>query len=67
MEDSFTTHFSDIGSCIAIIKSVPCRMCTQCGEVVYVLDVGQRLEQIVNALKDTLTEVAIIQYSGAAA
>ena len=67
MENSVTTHFSDLDSCIAIIKSVPCRKCTQCGEVVYVLEVGQRLEQIVNTLKDSLTEVAIIKYSSVAA
>ena len=67
MENSVTTHFSDLDSCIAIIKSVPCRRCSQCGEVVYLLDVGQRLEQIVDALKASLTEVAIIQYSSSAA
>ena len=67
MEHSVSTHFSDLGTCIAIVKSVPCWKCTQCGEVVYFLEVGERLEQIVNTLKDSLTEVAIIKYSNAAA
>jgi len=31
------------------------------------LDVGERLEQIVDALRDTLTEIAVVQYSDKAA
>ena len=66
MKDDTTTHFTDLGSCIIIIKNVPCHTCTQCGEVVYKLDVGERLEQIIDKLKNSLTEVAIVHYSDAA-
>ena len=41
MEDGTTTHFADLGTCIVIIKSVPCNTCMQCGEVTYNLDVGE--------------------------
>lgn len=54
---------ADIGTCIIIIRNVPCHKCLQCGEVSYSLDVGERLEQMVDALKDTMTEVAIVKYS----
>ena len=67
MENGTTTHFADLGSCIVITKSVPCHKCTQCGEVAYPLAVGERLEQIINNLKDSLTEVAIVLYSETAA
>ena len=67
MEDSITTHCTDIGSCIVVIKNVPCRVCTQCGAIAYMLDVGKKLEQIISATKNTLSEVSIINYSNAAA
>ena len=62
-----TTHFSDLGTCIVVIKSVPCYKCTQCGETVYRLDVGEQLEGIINTLKGSLTEVAIVHYPNTAA
>lgn len=67
MKDDTTTYFSDLGSCIVIIKNVPCYICTQCSETVYSLEVGERLEQILESHKNSLTEVAIIQYSNKAA
>ena len=67
MEDGTTTYFSDLGSCIIIVKNVPCHICTQCSETVYSLEVGERLEQIVESLKNSLAEVAIVQYSNEAA
>ena len=67
MKDGTTTHFTDLGSCMVIIKNVPCYTCLQCGEIVYRLDVGERIEEIINALKHSPTEVAIVHYSNAAA
>ena len=32
MEMSATTYFTDLSSCMVIIKSVPCYKCPQCGE-----------------------------------
>jgi YgiT-type zinc finger domain-containing protein len=63
MKEDKTTYMADLGTCIVIVKSVPCHKCTQCGEVAYSLAVGKRLEQIVDALENSLTEVAIVQYS----
>jgi YgiT-type zinc finger domain-containing protein len=65
--DGLTTHVTDLGSCVIIIRSVPCHKCTQCGEISYNLSVGERLEQIVETLKSGVTEVAIVQYSNEAA
>ena len=67
MKDSTTTHFTDMGACIIVVKNVPCHICTQCGEIVYGIKVGKRLEQIVDTLKNSLTEVAIVHYSEKAA
>ena len=67
MEKNFTTYFNDLDSSIVVVKAVPCFKCTQCGEVAYSLDVGERLEEITNTLKSSLTEVAIVNYSASAA
>jgi YgiT-type zinc finger domain-containing protein len=63
MTDGYATEVTDLGTCVIIIRNVPCHKCTQCGEVSYTLDVAERLEQIVDALRDSVTEVAIVKYS----
>jgi len=66
-ENGFTIDVTDLGSCIVIVRGVPCYKCTQCGETTFDLVVGERLEQIVDALKDSITEIAVVQYSSVAA
>jgi YgiT-type zinc finger domain-containing protein len=67
MHPNTTSDFTDLKYCIVVIRSVPCHKCTQCGEVAYDFNVGERLEEIVGALKDSLTEIAVVQYSEKAA
>ncbi|MCL2717845.1 MAG: type II toxin-antitoxin system MqsA family antitoxin [Lachnospiraceae bacterium] len=67
LKEGLTTYFVDLGSCMVIIKNVPCQTCEQCGEVVYNGTVIRRLEAIVKATKNSLTEIAVINYSDKAA
>jgi hypothetical protein len=55
----------DLGNCIVIIKNVPCNKCTQCGEISYSGSTVKKIEAIINQLKNSLTEVAIVNYSAA--
>jgi len=66
-ENEFTIDVTDLGSCIVIVRGVPCYKCTQCGEITFDLIVGERLEQIVDTLKDSISEIAVVQYSNTAA
>ena len=66
-EHSHTIDVTDLGSCIIIVRGVPCYKCTQCGEVTFDLCVGERLEKIVDELKNTNSEIAVVQYSSVAA
>ena len=66
MKESTTTHFVDMKKCIVIIKNVPCMRCTQCGEAVYTDEVAERLDEIVEAVSKLMTEIAVVEYSGAA-
>ena len=63
MKDGFTTYMEDLGTCIVIIKNVPCKKCSQCGEVSYSGTVVKQIERIIDNLKNSLTEVAIVNYS----
>ena len=65
MKPSTTTYMEDLGNCIVIIKNVPCNKCTQCGEVSYSGATIKRIEAIIAQLKNTLTEIAVINYSTA--
>ena len=63
MHDDTTSDFTDLETCIVVIRNVPCHKCTQCGEVAYDFNVGERLEQIIDTVKGSMMEVAIITYS----
>jgi YgiT-type zinc finger domain-containing protein len=67
MVSDTTSDLTDLSTCVVVIRNVPCYKCTQCGEVAYDFSVGERLEQIVDSVKESAMEVAIVIYSGKAA
>jgi len=67
MSQGFTTDFTDLGSCMVIVKKVPCLICDQCGEVAFSGTVVRQLEHITNTLKESLAEIAVVQYSDSVA
>jgi YgiT-type zinc finger domain-containing protein len=67
MVDDTTSDITDLKTCIIIVRNVPCHKCTQCGEVAYDFNVGERLEQIVDSYRDSLTEITVVKYSNTAA
>lgn len=66
MISSSTTHVVNYKNCIIIIKNVPCEECEQCGEKYYSDEVAKQIEVLVNAAKQLMQEIAIIDYSKAA-
>ena len=65
-EKSLTTSVTDLGKCLIIVRNVPCYKCSECNEIIYSADVIQRLETIIEAAKQLMQEVSIIDYSQAA-
>jgi YgiT-type zinc finger domain-containing protein len=63
MTEGITTDFTDLGSCMVIVKNVPCMICEQCGETAFIGTVVRKLDEITNKLKDSLTEIAVVQFS----
>lgn len=65
-EKGFTTSVTDLGTCLIIVRNVPCYKCTECSEVMYTGDVVQRLEQVIETAKRMTQEVSIIDFGRAA-
>ncbi len=67
LTDGTTTYMADLGNIIVIVKNVPCHKCIQCGEESYSGTVVAQLERIIDQLRDTLTEIAVVNYDNRAA
>ncbi len=62
LKNATTDYIVNLKSCIIIIKNVPCEECSQCGETYYNDETAQKLETIVNKVKDMVRDVAIFEY-----
>jgi YgiT-type zinc finger domain-containing protein len=60
--DKLTTFMVDIDTCIIIVKNVPSQVCGQCGETSYNNEVAKQLEEVVNSLRMSITEIAVVNY-----
>ena len=60
--DKPTTFLTDLGDCIVVVKNVPSQVCLQCGEISYSNDVAHKLEETVNLIRRSSTEIAVINY-----
>lgn len=47
---------------IIIIKGVPAKVCSQCGEQYFDDKTAENIEKIINQLKELETEITIINY-----
>ena len=63
---SATTHVVNYKDCVIVIKNVPCMECAQCGETYYTNEVAVHLEKLVNAAKQLMQEISVIDYNKAA-
>jgi len=62
LEKKKVNYMVDLENTIIIIKDVPAKVCTQCGEQYFDDQTSENIEKIVNKLKDLSTEVTIINY-----
>ena len=63
LEDKNTTFMTELDNCIIIIKNVPSQVCKQCGEISYTDEVAKQLEKLVNSLRNSITEITVINYT----
>ncbi|SCG97319.1 YgiT-type zinc finger domain [uncultured Ruminococcus sp.] len=63
MIEGKTLHVVELqNGCIIVVKNVPCLKCSQCGETWISGTVTERLEQIIDTIENTLTEIAVVDY-----
>lgn len=63
LENKKVNYVVDLESTIIIIiKGVPAKVCTQCGEQYFDDETAENIEKIVNQLKQLATEVTIVNY-----
>ena len=66
VESSTTSYMTEYNGCYLIIKNVPCSRCTQCGEEYLNGITLQKIERILDGLKNALTEIAVVDFNRAA-
>lgn len=62
VEKDSTTYIRELGKCIIIIRNVPCSKCSECNEIIYTADVLEKLDKIVDNLKNQITEFVVTDY-----
>lgn len=62
MFESLTTDVTDLGNIVIIIRNVPCFKCKECNEEFYTAETIKKLESIVNDVKKSSQEIAIIDF-----
>ena len=67
LTESTTTYMADLRNIIVIVKNVSCHKCIQCGEESFSGTVVAQLERIIDQLRNTLTEIVVVNYDNRAA
>lgn len=62
LTNKLTTFMVDIENSIIIIKNVPSQVCDQCGDVSYSNEVASQLEKTAYSLRESITEIAVVNY-----
>lgn len=63
MKEKKVNYVVDLEDRIIIIKEVPAKVCTKCGEQYFDDETAENIEKIVNQLKRLETEVSIVKYN----
>ena len=59
---STTTDVTDLGTCLIIVRNVPCYKCAECAEVIYTGDTVRKLEEIIAHVRSELSDISVIDY-----
>ena len=60
-------YMVDLENTIIIIKGVPAKVCTNCGEQYFSDEISENIEKIVKQLKALSAEVTVINYKDSVA
>jgi len=63
LEQTNAAFTVELESCIIIIRGVPTEICRKCGQKSYGDEVAARIEEIINQMRNTPTEIAVVHYA----
>ncbi len=63
MAESKTSYFAQLKDCYVIIENVPCLKCKQCGDVVFLSSVAEKIDDILDSLEKIVSKISIIDYT----
>ena len=58
-----TNYIADLETCIIIVRGVPSFVREKCQETYCATSVAKRLEEIVEAARAAMTEIAVVHYT----
>lgn len=61
-ESKLVNYIVDLDTKIIIIKNVPANVCKECGERFFNDEVMEKLENIINNVKQIAEEISVIRY-----
>lgn len=67
LEEKITNYFVDLENTIIIIKGVPAKVCSECGEQYFDDKTAENIDKIVEQLKNLSAEVTVVKYKGSVA
>lgn len=62
LKENKINYMVDLENTIIIIKGVPSKVCTNCGEQYFNDEVSENIEKIVQQLKSLSAEVTVVNY-----
>ena len=66
MEEAVNTYFAQLNNCYVIIENVPCLKCTQCGEVLYSVEILEKIDLLLEKAGSLASKILIMDYRRAA-
>ena len=62
LEEKTSAFTLELDGCIIVVKNVPSHVCSQCGEASFSDEVYRELEIVIDKMRGTISEVAIVNY-----
>ena len=63
LEEKKVNYVVDLDSTIIIVKGVPAKVCKECGEQYFDDETTEKLEKIVDNLKNFSVEITVVNYN----
>ena len=62
-----TTDVFEFDDCILVIRNIPCRKCAECDEIIYSGRIIRDIEKIVDNVRNSLTDIVVVDFKKIAA